>query len=221
MATKVQRQQLQRLKCWKTKSDKEDMPKNVTDFSSIFVKQPKPEKGKLLLAEPFMESPEFKRSVILLTEHNEKGTMGFIINRKLNVSPSQAIDEFPEFDDELYYGGPVNADQLFYLHTRPDLLEGGQEIMPGMFLGGDFSTLKNLIDIKQITPKDIRFFVGYSGWAAGQLKKEIKDNSWIVLPGTTDHIKAKFNKNLWKDILKGLGGKYSIVAEFPEDPTLN
>jgi len=197
------------------------MSKDVTDFSSIFVKQPKPQKGILLLAEPFMESPEFKRSVILLAEHNDKGTMGFIINRKLNVSPTQAIDNFPEFDDNMYYGGPVNSDQLFYLHTKPDLLEGSLEIMPGIYMGGDYETLKNLIDIKKITPKDIKFYVGYSGWSAGQLKKELKDNSWIVMPGGADHFKATNYKGLWKEILKGKGGKYSVVADFPEDPTLN
>jgi putative transcriptional regulator len=197
------------------------MPKNVTDFSSIFVKQLKPKQGMLLLAEPFMEAPEFKRSVVLLAEHTEKGTMGFIINRKLNISPTQAIEEFPEFEDSLYYGGPVNSDQLFYLHTKPKLLEGSIEIMKGVYMGGDYDTLKNLIDIKKLTPADIRFFVGYSGWSAGQLKKEIKDNSWIVLQGQSDHFKAKNNTNLWKEILKGMGGKYSVVADFPEDPTLN
>lgn len=197
------------------------MSKNVTDFSSIFVKQLKPQKGTLLLAEPFMESPEFKRSVILLAEHNDKGTMGFIINRKLNVSPSQAIDNFPEFDDELYYGGPVNSDQLFYLHTKPELLEGSLEITPGIYMGGDYETLKNLIDIKKITSKDIRFYVGYSGWSAGQLKRELKDNSWIVMQGTSEHFMSSNYKNLWKDVLKSRGGKYSVVADFPEDPTLN
>ncbi|MGP8214389.1 MAG: YqgE/AlgH family protein [Bacteroidia bacterium] len=197
------------------------MPKNVTDFSSIFVKQLNPQKGSLLLAEPFMDSPEFRRAVILLTEHNEKGTMGFILNRKLNVGPTQAVDGFPDFEDDLYYGGPVNSDQLFYLHTKPNLLEGSIEVMPGIFFGGDFETLKNLIDIKKITPKDIRFFVGYSGWSAGQLKKELKENSWIVVQGKPDHFKATNYKNLWKEILKGLGGKYSVVADFPEDPTLN
>jgi putative transcriptional regulator len=197
------------------------MPKNVTDFSSIFTKQRKPEKGMLLLAEPFMDSPEFRRAVILITEHNEKGTMGFIINRQLNVTPTQAIDEFPEFDDDMYYGGPVSSDQLFYLHSKPDLLENSVEVMPGVYFGGDFPTLKNLIDIKKITPEDIRFYVGYSGWGAGQLKKELKDNAWIVLPANATLLKGKFRKNMWKDILKGLGGKYSVVADFPEDPTLN
>lgn len=175
----------------------------------------------LLLAEPFMESPEFKRSVILLAEHNDKGTMGFIINRKLNVSPTDAIDNFPEFDDEMYYGGPVNSDQLFYLHNKPELLEGSLEIAPGLFMGGDYETLKNLIDIKKITSKDIRFYVGYSGWSAGQLKRELKENSWIVMSGDTENFMTTNYKNLWKEILKGKGGKYSVVADFPEDPTLN
>jgi putative transcriptional regulator len=197
------------------------MPKDMTDFSTIFVKQQKPAKGMLLLAEPFMDSPEFKRSVILLTEHGDKGTMGFIINRKLNITPTQAIEDFPDFEDELYFGGPVSSDQLFYLHTKPALLEGSIEVMPGVYMGGDYDTLKHLIDVKKITSEDIRFFVGYSGWSSGQLKKEIKDNSWIVLPATVDHFKARTTTNLWKEILKGLGGKYSVVADFPEDPTLN
>lgn len=197
------------------------MPKDFTDFSTIFSKQQKPEKGMLLLAEPFMNSPEFSRSVILLTEHSDKGTMGFIINRKLNIGPTQAIENFPEFDDNLYYGGPVNSDQLFYLHTRPELLDGSIEVMKGIYIGGDYETLKKLVDVKKITPDDIHFFVGYAGWSAGQLKKELKENSWIVLPGSTEYFTAKKTANLWKDILKSMGGKYSLIADFPEDPTLN
>jgi putative transcriptional regulator len=198
------------------------MSDNLGDFSSIFSKQLKPAQGMLLLAEPFMEGPEFKRSVVLLTEHGQKGSMGFIINRKLNVSPTQAIDEFPAFEDTLNYGGPVSSDQLFYLHTLGTLLEGSVEVMPGLYIGGDFEQLKSLIDTKQISPSQIRFFAGYAGWTANQLTKEIKENSWIVTPARIEYLFSdKDNKNLWKEVLRSMGGKHSMVAEFPEDPTLN
>jgi putative transcriptional regulator len=198
------------------------MSENIGDFSSIFLKQEKPAQGMLLLAEPFMDSPEFRRAVVLLTEHGQKGSMGFIINRKLNVGPTQAIDEFPAFEDTLSYGGPVSSDQLFYLHTLGTLLEGSIEIMPGIYMGGNFEQLKAMIDTKQLSPSQIRFFAGYSGWTSDQLNSEIKENSWIVTPARVEYLFAeKEHKNLWKEVMRSLGGKHSMVAEFPEDPTLN
>jgi putative transcriptional regulator len=195
--------------------------KNIDDFTSIFGKQ-KPAQGTLLLAEPFMDSPEFKRAVILLTEHNQKGSMGFIINRQLKVSPTQAIDDFPAFDDMLYYGGPVSSDQLFYLHTLGTLLEGSVEVMPGVFMGGNYETLRMMIDSKQIGPTQIRFFAGYAGWSANQLSKELKENSWLVAPAKSEYIFTPGDQNdMWKNVLHSLGGKYSMVAGFPEDPRLN
>jgi len=199
------------------------MPKNhnnITDFSSIFEKQMKPAPGVLLLAEPFMESPEFKRAVILVTEHSPNGTMGFILNRKLAIKPTQAIDDFPEFEDTLFYGGPVSTELLFYIHTLGNILEGSIEIMKGVYMGGDFETLKDLLREGKVKTTQIRFFAGYSGWTAGQLKSELKEHSWIITPATKSHA-MKGNSSLWKTILRDLGGKYAMVAEFPEDPTLN
>ncbi|HXB11882.1 MAG TPA: YqgE/AlgH family protein, partial [Bacteroidia bacterium] len=114
------------------------------------------------------------------------------------------------------------SDQLFYLHTLGTLLEGSVEVMPGLYIGGDFEQLKSLIDTKQISPSQIRFFAGYAGWTANQLTKEIKENSWIVTPARIEYLFSdKDNKNLWKEVLRSMGGKHSMVAEFPEDPTLN
>lgn len=199
------------------------MPENnsdITDFSSIFKKQAKLAPGVLLLAEPFMDSPEFRRSVVLVTEHNEKGTMGFILNRKLAIKTAQAVEDFPEFDNTLFYGGPVSTELLFYIHSLGNMLEGSIEIMDGIYMGGDFETLKELMRQGKVTPAQIRFFAGYSGWSAGQLKNELKQNAWIVTLGRKKFV-MKENSNLWKNILKELGGKYSMVADFPEDPTLN
>lgn len=198
------------------------MNENISDFSSIFSKQLKPAKGLLLLAEPFMNNPEFGRAVILLTEYSPKGCMGFIIGRRLNISPGQALDDFPDFNGMLYYGGPVSSDQLFYLHTLGERLEGSLEIMPGVFMGGNFETLKAMIKTNKIKPSQIRFFAGYSGWEANQLTREMKENSWIVTPMREDYLfSEKEHKNLWKEILRSMGGKYSMISEFPENPSLN
>lgn len=198
------------------------MKENFNDFSSIFTKQLKPAKGMLLLAEPFMDSPEFGRAVIFLTEYNAKGCMGFILGRKLNITPGQAIDDFPDFNSMLYYGGPVSSDQLFYMHTLGASIEGSTEILPGIFMGGEFEALKALIKAREVEPGQIRFFAGYSGWEANQLTRELKENSWIVTPMREDYLFGnKEHKNLWKEILRNMGGKYSMISEFPENPSLN
>src|SRR6185312_12096850 len=135
------------------------MPENnsdITDFSSIFKKQAKLAPGVLLLAEPFMESPEFRRSVVLVTEHNEKGTMGFILNRKLAIKTAQAVEDFPEFDNTLFYGGPVSTELLFYIHSLGDMLEGSIEILDGVYMGGDFETLKELMRQGKVKSSQIR-----------------------------------------------------------------
>jgi putative transcriptional regulator len=194
---------------------------NITDFSTVFNRQLVPGQGMLLLAEPFLESPEFRRTVVLLTEHDDNGSMGFILNRKLSIKPNKAIKEFPDFDDVLYYGGPVNTDLLFYIHTLGSQIEGGVEIIDGVFLGGDFEAIKNLIILKKIEPGQIRFFAGYSGWAPGQLNIELKQNSWLVAPPKQEIILHQSEPNLWKFILKTMGGKYALMADFPEDPNLN
>ncbi len=198
------------------------MKANFSDFSSIFSKQLKPAKGMLLLAEPFMDSPEFGRSVIFLTEFGAKGCMGFIIGRRLNISPAQALEDFPDFTSMLYYGGPVCSDQLFYLHTLGKKLTGSTEIIPGIYSGGDFEMLKSMIKSNHIKPSQVRFFAGYSGWEANQLTRELKENSWIVAPLQEEYLFGDMeHKSLWKEVLRAMGGRYSMVSEFPENPSLN
>lgn len=187
----------------------------------MFTTHLKPGQGKLLLAEPFMDSPEFKRTVVLLTEHSDNGSMGFIMNRKLVVKLTKAIDNFPDFDDVLYYGGPVSNEMLFYIHTLGEAVPGSIEIINGIFLGGDFEMLKKMIADKKAGPGDVKFFAGYSGWSAGQLKKEIKQNSWIVAPTDKKYFNMEGKTNLWKYILRDMGGSFAMMADFPEDPSLN
>jgi putative transcriptional regulator len=192
-----------------------------TFFDRINIDLGTPSVGKILLSEPLLADPNFSRTVILLTEHNEDGTVGFVLNKPVDLELHDVIDEFPKFNGKLYMGGPVDNDRLYYLHTLGNKLADSEEVIDGLFWGGDFEALKTLIDTNQITPKDIRFFSGYSGWAEKQLDEEIADKAWIVASATTDQVMNLDIDSLWKNLMGSLGKKYSIMSKFPEDPSLN
>jgi putative transcriptional regulator len=176
--------------------------------------------GQLLLSEPFMEDPNFKRSVVVLCEHKEEGTLGFIINKCLNMNLAEAIPDLKEFEAPLYFGGPVETDTLHFIHTLGEDLEGSLQIAPGLWWGGNFEVLSILIKAQQIKPEQVRFYLGYSGWSPGQLAEELDTNSWIPHPGSKNYI---FNQTdmLWRKIMREKGGKYKIMSNYPEDPRLN
>ncbi len=179
-----------------------------------------PVKGSLLVSEPFMSDPYFKRTVVLLAEHNEEGTVGFILNKPINVNMQQAISEFPKYKGQVFMGGPVGKDNLFFVHTLGDSLEGSMEIGDGLYWGGNFELLKVLIRNKQVSEHEVRFFIGYAGWEPRQLDKEMKENSWIVTTATKGIVMGN-PTDLWKAVLRKMGTDYSMVANFPEDPQLN
>lgn len=184
---------------------------------------PKLAQGVLLIAEPFLSCEYFKRSIVFLTDHDDKGTMGLILNKDTEVKLNDAVEDFPEFDAPLYFGGPVETDTLFYLHTIGEKLPGSRRITDNVWWGGDYDQLKFLIDTKQIGSDQIRFFAGYSGWEPKQAQKEVKEKAWIVCLNEIQ--KACFWKenprNMWSWVLKSMGNEYAILANFPEDPSLN
>lgn len=181
----------------------------------------KPDKGKLLIAEPsILNDDSFNRSIILLTEHTENSTVGFILNRPLNYTIKDIIPEI-DCDFLVYQGGPVEQDNLYFVHKSPDLIPNSIEVSNGIFWGGNFDSLKSLLINKQIEPSQIRFFLGYSGWSANQLEDEIETNSWFVSENDFSNIFSVDNKSLWKNKLLQRGGEYKIWANAPSDIHLN
>lgn len=181
-----------------------------------------PVKGSILISEPFLNDPYFKRTVILLCEHSDQeGTFGFILNRYLDVSLEDLIDDFPRIDTRVSMGGPVEQSSLYFIHTRPDLMLDSKAIIGNLCIGGDFNQLKNYLNEGKIDPKEIRFFVGYSGWSEGQLKRELDEKSWIVTEMDTNLIMNIHEEQVWQNALKNLGKEFAILANFPEDPSLN
>jgi putative transcriptional regulator len=180
-----------------------------------------PERGKILISEPFLPDTFFNRSIVFLTDHTSEGSVGFILNKKLDLKVCDAIDGFEEWKDTLNMGGPVAPDTLHYLHTLGDQIPKSVLVEKNIYWGGDINTIKTLIAFNKIKESQIRFFLGYSGWSAGQLEKELNENSWVIARIRSDIVMSNRGNDTWKKILRGLNNKYRIWADFPESPEMN
>jgi putative transcriptional regulator len=180
-----------------------------------------PKKGRILIAEPFLPGNYFNRSVILLVAHSKKGSVGFILNKQMEVQIQDYIQDFPDFNAQVYMGGPVSTDSIYFIHTRGDIIPGSIQVLDNIFWGGDFDELKRLADLGLIRSDEVRFFLGYSGWDAGQLDREIKDNSWLVNDIDGPTVMRRLNMSSWIDFVKKVGKQYSLWANYPENPSLN
>ena len=181
----------------------------------------KPTKGKLLVAEPsILSDSSFNRSVVLLTEHNESGSVGFIFNKP---SPYVISDLIPDIDSSLkvYFGGPVSEDNLYFVHKVPELIPDSIEIADGIFWGGDFDTIQSLLKDDVLSKHDIRFFLGYSGWNEDQLEEELETTSWLIVENKFKNLFTINHNSFWKNELLKFGGVYQLWANSPKDPSLN
>jgi len=177
--------------------------------------------GLLLVSDPFLKDPNFLRTVILLCEHQFEGSLGFVLNRPYSKRLGELIKDLEGYDFPVFYGGPVQGDTVHFLHRRPDLIEGAAEIIDGIYWGGDFELVASLIKDGMLRPADIRFYIGYSGWASGQLEEELKTKSWITREGAKRLVFHRDAGIVWKDALKDLGGEYEQMVNCPIDPQLN
>ncbi len=179
-----------------------------------------PKKGRVLVSEPFLQDTYFKRSLVLLTEHSEEGAVGFVLNKPLEVKVNEVMNDFPISQASVSIGGPVSTNTIHYLHTLGELIPNSVHVLDNIYWGGDFETVKEMLRAGEISPDRIRFFLGYSGWHAGQLENELEQNSWLITEIKPTQI-MKPNSNIWKNTLSQLGEKYKIWANFPENPSLN
>lgn len=180
-----------------------------------------PATGTLLIAEPFLKDPNFMRTVILLCEHQEEGSFGFVLNREFGSTLEDLMPDITRLHIPVYYGGPVQQDTLHFLHSCPDEIPGGMEVSEGVYWGGDFNVAVGLLEKGDLDPESIRFFIGYSGWTGGQLDDELKEKSWLMANGTRKLIFHNDHREIWKDSLKHLGGEYEMMIHFPTDPQHN
>lgn len=177
--------------------------------------------GVLLIADPFLKDPNFLRTVVFLCEHKPEGSFGFVLNR---LYESTLEDLFPEMGDipfPVYYGGPVQKDSIHFIHQRPDLIPDGVEVMKGIYWGGNFARVLELLKLGEIGEDSIRLFIGYSGWSEGQLAEEMKEKTWLTVEAIAPILFNSEPDNIWKESLKHLGGEYELMIHYPIDPQLN
>ena len=180
-----------------------------------------PRKGRILISEPFLPGNYFNRAIIFLVAFGKKGSVGFILNKKVEFQIQDYITGFDDFAADVYVGGPVSTDSIYFIHNRADLIPGSIHVMDDIHWGGDFEEMKRLINLGIIHAGEIRFFLGYSGWDAGQLEREIKENSWLVDDIDSRLLLDDLGTDAWVDFVRKVGKQYTMWVNYPENPSLN
>jgi putative transcriptional regulator len=180
-----------------------------------------PTSGMLLIADPFLKDPNFMRTVVFICEHQAEGSFGFVLNKNYQHTLDELVTGLDDLKIPVFYGGPVQMDTIHFLHQYPQKILGGYEIVDGVYWGGDFETSISLIRAGEISLNKIRFFIGYSGWASGQLVDELKEKSWLTVQANRKLVFHKKTEEIWKDALRHLGGDYEMMINYPIDPQLN
>ena len=163
----------------------------------------------------------FKRSAILLIEHEEDSSLGLIINKKTDYKIHELTGDFGQFEAGVYLGGPVQTDNLFILHRRGDLIDESVEVIPGIFWGGDYEQIKEFCNAGLIHHDDIRFYLGYAGWGEHQLERELREKSWLVSMVTKNDVFNKTPEKVWSEAVRRLGHHYMHWLNFPANPQWN
>ncbi len=177
--------------------------------------------GRVLISEPFLSDTYFKRSVVLLTEHSDEGSVGFVLNKPVDLHIQDVIQDFPSIETGISIGGPVNTNTVHFIHTLGELIPESVHVFENIYWGGDFDKLKSLINSGDVTSRQVRFFLGYSGWAPNQLKGELDENAWLVGELDPTLIMESDKTSFWNDVLKRMNNKYQVWANFPENPGMN
>ncbi len=179
-----------------------------------------PHKGCLLISEPLMSDDYFSKSLVLLTEFSkEKGAVGFVVNKMSNYKLSDLVEDIDE-DFEVHSGGIVETNTLHYIHKMSDL-KGAIQLNEDLFWGGDFEDLKTKIRLGLIAKNDIWFFLGYAGWAPGQLENELKDYAWAICPKKETQEIIRNGILDWKGVVNTMGEDFKLWQNVPDNPNLN
>lgn len=174
----------------------------------------------MLISQPGLMDQYFKRSIILLVEHNQKGTIGFVLNNIVDLNLKDFLTDFPDFPALISVGGPVEPNSLHFIHTLGDIIPNTTKVSDSLYWGGDFDTVKALVEQKKLTARQIRFFMGYAGWGESQLSDELKEHSWVV--SELDFVQIMTGKeDLWSRTVRQMGPKYKPWTIYPENPSLN
>jgi putative transcriptional regulator len=174
--------------------------------------------GSVLIAQGFWNIDELKRSVVLVLEHNDQGTIGVLINKLSNLKVNEALPGFVVYDT-LYYGGPVNTNNIVFLHQNKHI-EDSVKIADDLFWGGNIYQVRNLLNNDELTSSDIKFYAGLIEWAPGELYNEVNNKYWWVDKFNFDDLTNIDANDLWSYKLIKKQNLYGLLNEIP-DPSLS
>ncbi len=177
--------------------------------------------GVLLVAEPALLDPNFRRAVVLLCDHDAAGSFGLILNRPTEFRLPDVLDAPVGLEHALWFGGPVQTDTLHYLHAYADDLDHAVPVLDGVGWGGPFDEVARGLRSGAFDGGEVRFFVGYAGWGEDQLEAEVEDGGWIVLPASAAQVFGADPAALWRETMRALGGEYALLSTYPDDPQMN
>ena len=168
-----------------------------------------------------LSDPNFRRAVVLLCEHTDEGSFGLILNKPLALELGEVVEDLSS-SVQVSLGGPVQPNTLHYLHRHRDVLSDSVKVTADVAWGGDFDLVKALVLSEEASPESLRFFLGYSGWSAGQLEEEIEEGGWILTGLDDPELSFPDDpERLWRIVLRRMGGEYAYLANFPDDPRMN
>jgi putative transcriptional regulator len=178
-------------------------------------------RGKLLLASPMLQDPNFARTVVLIAEHTEEGAMGIVLNRPAETTVSDAVPDLAWLagdDEQVFVGGPVAETAVIVLaeFDRPELAGALVEDDLG-FVGAEADEPEQLDG----AVRRARVFAGHAGWGPGQLEDELAEDAWIVEPPQREEIFTADPEHLWAAVLRRMGRRYALLSTMPPDPSLN
>ncbi len=181
-----------------------------------------PQAGDLLISEPFLQDENFVRSVVLLCEHSEEGSFGLVINKPSILKLGELVEELEFLDKDVFVGGPVEQNTLHFIYLGDKQLEGSIPLGENLWWGGDYEALVEKLKTGMFAPESVRFFLGYSGWGSTQLSDELTENTWIIYRQNLDSQTFEYTpEELWRNLLKNMGGEFKVIANYPLDPRLN
>ena len=174
--------------------------------------------GKLLISSPSLVDPNFRRTVILMTHHDEEGAVGLVLSRPSELRIAEAVPDLgdlPYADEVVYFGGPVQPEAVVVLVELDEPREDAEPIV------GRVAYMPPGVEIWELGVARARVFAGYSGWGPGQLESELEEPSWIVAHADPEDVFAADPDELWRTVLQRKGGMYSLIATMPYDPSRN
>ena len=197
--------------------------KEIDDIFHLDDLQPEPQRGALLIAKPTVDDTCFSRAAIITVNHSKRGSMGLIINKPSGLTLNEAIDGLLTDEDiPLYLGGPVNTELLFYIHTLGDIITDAKPIGNGLFVGGSYDAMKRYINSGAPVNGNVKFMLGYSGWAASQLNAEIGMHDWAVSYDVdTALVLRTHHEDIWQQLVTRLGERYKMWKNWPSDLSMN